>query len=475
MDDVLPRRDRNGLLLLPQASQDPRDPLNWKPWLKIMVLAEISLLSFLSLLSASLITPNFQPLSRYLDRPLGQTVYVTSMFLLSCALSSIFWNPISNVYGRRPVYIITVLGGLLMSVASGKATSYGPLLAFRCLNGFFGGVPGGLGNAVVTDLFFTHERGLYMGIYTVMYITGGHIAPIIGGYIADDISWRWCFYIPAIITAVVWVIYVLTVPETLYPRASQTQQPQRRTWTQNMTLQGSSNSTGRLRLIDFFRPFQMLIYPSVLLPSLYYAVAFAHGSILFIISSAQLFAADYGYEAKRTGLLLGIPITVGSVLGELLSGGFSDWISERRSLARGKRKPEDRFLAIIPSFFLTPLGIIIEGLCLEHRTHFMGVAMGIATASFGLQVATTVVYTYTSECYKPQTPEIGTILNFARNMVSFGMSFYALPFVVAVGVQDAWIVLALTIVVFFFPLVPLYLWGAKWRERLGNPAFNSDL
>lgn len=330
---------------------------------------------------------------------MGQTVYVTSMFLLSAGLSSIFWNPISNIYGRRPVYIITVLIGLLMSVASGKATSYGPLLAFRCLNGFFGGVPAGLGNAVVADLFFTHERGLYMGIYTVMYITGGHIAPIIGGYIEDAISWRWCFYIPAIITAVVWLVYVLTVPETLYPRVVTEAQPRRRTWTQNMTLQGRANPTGQLRLIDFFRPFQMLKYPSVLLPSFYYAVAFAHGSILFIISSAQLFAADYGYKARQTGLLLGIPITVGSVLGELISGGLSDWISERRSLARGKRKPEDRLLAIIPSFFLTPLGIIIEGVCLQNSTHFMGVAMGIATASFGLQVATTVVYTYTSEVF----------------------------------------------------------------------------
>jgi hypothetical protein len=55
MDHMPPRRDRNGLLLLPQPSQDPRDPLNWKPWLKLMVLAEISLLSFLSLLSAALI------------------------------------------------------------------------------------------------------------------------------------------------------------------------------------------------------------------------------------------------------------------------------------------------------------------------------------------------------------------------------------------------------------------------------------
>ncbi|KAH8692605.1 major facilitator superfamily domain-containing protein [Talaromyces proteolyticus] len=412
------------------------------------------------------------PLSVYLEYEMDQTVYVTSMFLLAAGLSSIFWNPISNVYGRRPVYIITVLVGLLMSVASGQATSYGPLLAYRCLNGFFGGVPAGLGNAIVSDLFFTHERGLYMGIYTVIFITGGHIAPIIGGYIAVNLSWEWCFYIPAIITAIAWLAFVLTVPETLYLRSPG--QPQR-TWMQNMTLQGRANSARKLHLIDFVRPFQMLIYPSVLLPTLYYAVAFSYGSVLFIISSASLFAMNYQFGPTETGLLLGIPITVGSLLGELISGGFSDWISERRAITRGRRRPEDRLLAIIPSFFITPLGIIVEGVCLANNTHYMGTAMGIALASFGLQIATTVVYTYTSECYKPQSPELGSIINFSRQILSFAMSFYALPFSAVIGVQDAWIVLAFLIVVFFIPLIPLYFWGAKWRDEIGYPSFNSDL
>jgi hypothetical protein len=49
------QRDRHGVALSPQPSDDPLDPLNWKPWLKFMVLAQVSLLAFLSLLSAALI------------------------------------------------------------------------------------------------------------------------------------------------------------------------------------------------------------------------------------------------------------------------------------------------------------------------------------------------------------------------------------------------------------------------------------
>lgn len=248
---------------------------------------------------------------------------MTSTFILCVGLSTIFWNPISNVYGRRPVYIMTVAVGTAMSAASGAANSYGALIAFRCLNGFFGGVPLGLGSATVCDIFFAHERGLYMGIYTVTFITGGHVAPIIGGYIEKNLSWNWCFYVPAILNSVLLVTFVLTVPQTLYSRSPEAvAHPSSQSWTQNMLMNGQARrAKRRLQLSDFVRPFQMLRYPSVLLPSLYYAASFTYGSILFIITSANLFGEIYHYKPQQTGLLLGIPITVGSLIGEIVAGG----------------------------------------------------------------------------------------------------------------------------------------------------------
>lgn len=323
---------------------------------------------------------------------------MTSLFVLFVGLAPIFWNPISNVYGRRPVYIISTALAMVTSVASGKSTTYGMLLAFRSLNGFFGGVSLGLGNATVCDMFFVHERGFYMGIYTVSFITGGHIAPIIGGYIEESLTWRWCFYIPAILTGATLVLFILTVPETLYSRAPEALARPSRSLTKNLMMVGKIHPTRKLKLVDFVRPFQMLKYPSVYLPAFYYAMIFAYGSVLFIITSANLFGAVYHFQPQQTGLLLGVPITVGSVIGESVSGGFSDWIAEKRALARnGERKPEDRLLAMIPAFVLVPLGVIIEGVCLQHKTRWIGVAMGIAIASVGLQIATTPIYAYTAD------------------------------------------------------------------------------
>lgn len=386
-----------------------------------------------------------------------------------------------------------------MCGSSGAAKNYGTLIALRCLNGFFGCVPLGLGSATVCDMYFAHERGLYMGVYTISFLTGGHIAPLIGGYIEENLSWHWCFYVPAIITGGILVIFIFTVPETLYSRTPAALARPSQSWRSNMLMKRRAHPTRKVRPVDFFRPFQMMMYPSVVIPTWCYSLCFAYGSILFIITSANLFGKIYHFKPQQTGLLLGIPITVGSLIGELFAGGVSDYISEKRALRRGgERSPEDRLLGIIPSAVLTPLGIIIEGVCLQNKTHWIGVAFGIAIASFGLQVMTTGVYTYTAEvsvlqivcafghvynkltfcamkCYKPQAPELGSLINFGRQVYSFTIGFYAIPFANLIGIEDAWITLAMITFAFFLPLIPLYYKGADWRKRLGKPTFHQDL
>jgi MFS family permease len=128
------------------------------------------------------------------------------------AVSPLTWNPISNIYERQPIYIMSLVTAVLFSALSGWCKSYHVLLAMRALTGLFSDVSLGLGNATVTDLFFEHERGRYMGVYTLGFIMGGHVAPIIGGYINKRLSWRWCFFLPSTIAAGLLVLFCLTVP-----------------------------------------------------------------------------------------------------------------------------------------------------------------------------------------------------------------------------------------------------------------------
>ena len=189
-----------------------------------------------------------------------------------------------------------------------------------------------------------------------------------------------------------------------------------------------------------------------------------------------------------------------------MAGGLSDRISNRRAMARSgqRRKPEDRLVGLLPAIILLPLGIIIEGVCIQQKTHWIGVGMGIGIASFGLQIATTIVYTYTAEvcplspsplsapfladpvprkanhldamqCYRQQAAELGVLLNFARQMFGFCVGFYAVDLGEKVGFQDGWIALAMINVAVSIPVLALYFKGEEWRHAMGSPGFHQDL
>jgi hypothetical protein len=231
----------------------------------------------------------------------------------------------------------------------------------------------------------------------------------------------------------------------------------------------------KMRISYFFRLFRMLLYPSVLLSAVYYATSFGYGSILFILTSSEIFLKLYKHEPWQTGVLLGVPLTVGSLLGELCSGYICDVIAERCAIAQsGRRRAENRLFAILPGAVLTPFGIIIEGVCITQKKQPFALGVGIAIATIGLQIVTTVVYTYTNHCYKPQAPEVGAILCFVRQIFSFCVGFYAVQLGEKIGFRNAWIAFAFVNVATFLPIIALMIVGKKWRVTLGAPKFPSE-
>jgi MFS family permease len=475
--EVNKRLDPHGLPLIPQPTSSSHDPLNWPTWLKWAILAQISLYSLTSLLSASLITPALALLAKEFKVSLTTTGYLSSTFILFLGISSAIWNPIADVYGRRPIYLLSAVMCLACLIACGFARTYAELLVFRALNGVFAAVPAGLGSATVCDLFFEHERGKYLGIYTLFFISGGHVAPIIGGYVEKDLGWRRCFFVGAIFVGVLLLGFVV-LPETLYPRecvktdgdGSEKRWKSKGWMTRNLLCHATRRPTCSLRTQDFVRPWRLLKYPSILLPTLYYSAAFSYGSVLFVITASALFAPLYHFQSYQTGLLLGIPLTLGSALGELFAGAFSDWLSARRAVKRrGERKAEDRLLAMGPALVLLPLGLIIEGVAVQQKWHWVATGMGIGVASVGLQVGQTGVYAYTAECHRPHVADIGLLFSFCRAVFGFAMGFYALPLGQAIGFQNAWIVFASVIVALSIRMMALLWVGERWRMRLGQP------
>ncbi|KAJ6514980.1 MFS general substrate transporter [Mycena vitilis] len=465
--------DKTGLPLVPQPSDDASDPLNFPQWLKVAVLLQVSFLALLGPLNQATINPG-KSLSYdlYLESSLSSRSYQTTIAIAFAGIGSFIWVPLANTYGRRPVILFSTLIAAASSLGSGEALTWGQLIATRVLNGLGTSSFFTLGAGMVSDCFFLHERGRAMGIFTVFLTNSAHIAPIPGGFLGQFVSYRWCYYLPAILDFTMFVVMLFCLPETLYLRGSApvvTDKPILR----RMKLWGLRPEGKHLKISDFFRQFIMFKYPTVLLTALYYSVTFTLSSILPAVTSATLFRRLYLFNASETGLALGIGTLVGSTLGELLGGIVVDrsMYLSRKGKKDGEIVPEVRLQGIWAGAILQPIGLLIWGFCIQYKTSYIGPTMGFGIMCFAIQIISTVIYSYNADCYRPQTPEIAQVLNFGRQTV--GMT--STPLGDKIGYQWMAITTALIGIVTLMPVIGFMRHGKTIRDKMGAPTYNRSL
>ena len=105
-------------------------------------------------------------------------------------------------FGRTRVLVISVAGFVAASVLCGVAQSLAQIVGFRLLQGMFGAALVPLGQAILLDIYTPEERGSAMAVYGVSIMVGPVLGPVIGGWLTDNMSWRWVFYINVGIGAV---------------------------------------------------------------------------------------------------------------------------------------------------------------------------------------------------------------------------------------------------------------------------------
>lgn len=488
--------DHSGLPLIPQPTASPFDPLNYPDWLKYTILVEVSFLAFLATLNVAIINPAVVPLSDEFRISHVKGTYQTTIAIGTSALGPLMFTPFANVYGRRSAYLLSILIGFASAVGSASAKSFGTLILARALNGFGPSAALGLGAGTVVDLFYMHERGKAMGFFTLTMTQGAHFAPIVGGYVARARGWRWCFWVGAILNGVMFLICLLFMPETLFDRPTTTElvydldddekiQPSEEIQRERyiappMTLGAYLNRlwffdlerppTRRLRAADFvIKPLSMLKYPSVAIPAFYYAVCYGFASIEPALTVAPLFTQIYHFDTVRNGLANGVSLLVGASLGELCSGPVTDMMMQRarrKALVSGESaSAEVRLQGIWSGAVTVPMGLLIYGFTIHFSTTFIAPCIGMAVACFGVQIVTSVCYTYScSDCYRSRSNDVSQCFNFFRQVFGLTLGFYSIPFGTKIGFQFSFLVFTMICILAFLPIVALMFVGERWRK-----------
>jgi EmrB/QacA subfamily drug resistance transporter len=142
--------------------------------------------------------------------------WVVTAYLLTSTVTVPLYGKLSDLYGRRRLFVISISIFLAGSALCGAAHSMGELIAFRALQGIGAGGLIPLAQAAIADLFSPRERGRYQGYVGAMWATAAVAGPLAGGTLTDHVSWRWIFFInlPLGILALVVVVRTMKLPFT---------------------------------------------------------------------------------------------------------------------------------------------------------------------------------------------------------------------------------------------------------------------
>ncbi|KAM3416101.1 hypothetical protein BST61_g9582 [Cercospora zeina] len=460
---------RHGTLDLdPIPSADPADPYNWPEWKKLANLTCVAFHAMMTTFIAAALIPAYENIAKEFETSITRASYLTSLQIAILGFAPLFWKPISNRYGRRPVWLISAIGSLLFNVGCGLSYSYAAMATCRALVSFFISPPGAIGSGVVTETYFKKQRAQFMGIWTLLVTLGPPLGPFVMGFVVTQTgNYRWIYWVLAMINGMQFILALFLQPETRYVRKGVTHVGS--AFKQEYLTFGRLDPNP-LEWSEFIQPLMLFKHPSIVIPTVAYSIVFGFCSVLLTVEIPQLFVPKFGFNAQQIGLQF-LGIIIGSIIGEQIGGRLSDFWMNHRAKQSGYRAPppEHRLWLSHFGFLLGMIGIIVFGVRFQQSKQGewnVTPIIGIAIAAVGNQIVTTVSTTYAVDCHLEHSASIGTFINCVRSTWSFIGPFWYPDMLESLGASGSGGLMAGLIFVFSVLPVAVLQWkGKQWRRK----------
>jgi EmrB/QacA subfamily drug resistance transporter len=201
----------------PSLAEDPALGLSQRAKLEILFAVMLGL--FLGALDQTIVGPALPTIVTQLS---GNDYYVwaVTIYLLTSTITVPFWGKLSDIYGRKPVFMLGITIFLIGSALSGLSQNMAMLIAFRGLQGIGAGSLFPVALAVIGDLFTPAERGKYQGLFGAVFGVAFVAGPLIGGFLTENVGWHWIFYVNIPIGIVALIVIQRLLPVVRTPQAT---------------------------------------------------------------------------------------------------------------------------------------------------------------------------------------------------------------------------------------------------------------
>ncbi|KAH6884115.1 major facilitator superfamily domain-containing protein [Thelonectria olida] len=450
---------------------DPKNPMNWSSARKWSNIGALSLMTLLTPLGSSMFAPGVPDIMvEFGSSNSNLATFIVSVYVLGFAFGPLLAAPLSEIYGRALVFNVANVIFIIFTVATALSKNMGMIIVFRFLMGFSGSTPITNGSGTISDMFPVEQRGKAMAVWAMGPLLGPCIGPVAGGYMVEDIGWRWVFWVIAIAAGAISILCFFLVTETYAPTLLEQKVKRLRKETGNQDLYSilDVNKLSNKKRFEhaIVRPLKMLFtQPPVFILSLYVAVVYG---VLYLMFSTFtfVFAQQYGFGTGTIGLSY-VPTGVGMLIGTMLFGVIADIIIKKKLEQNGKTVPEDR----LPVWLTLPNGIIIVaslfwyGWAAERNTHWIVPMIGVALFCFGLMGIMMCLQIYLIDAYISYAASVVAAVTVLRSIAGALLPLAGLSMYDSLGLGWGNSILAfLSLVLVPVPVV-FRFYGAKIRAK----------
>ncbi|KAJ3572441.1 hypothetical protein NP233_g3081 [Leucocoprinus birnbaumii] len=454
-----------------EGPDDPQNPKNWafrKKWLATTI---VSLFTFISPVSSSMVAPATEQVAKEFGVTSSVlTAMMTSVFILGYAFGPLFLGPMSELWGRTRVLQTSNLFYLAWNIGCGFAQNKGQLIAFRFLAGLGGSAPLAIGGGVLGDIWSVEERGKASAIYSLAPLLGPVIGPVCGGWIAERSTWRWVFWSTSIIDVLIQCAGLVYLKESFAPYLLE-QKAKRIRATMDLENSHVKEINPMPSWKDIFgraltRPFALFAHePIMQLLGLYMALIYGI-FYLFLTTIPAIFTGIY-HMPIGTGGLNYIALGIGLTGASQINARYMDkiYVYLRRTRGNGMNEPEFRLPSMVPGTIVMPIGLLITGWAAQNHIHWVVTDLGILLVGAGMILTFQSIQVYVLDTFTLHAASALAAVSCLRSLAGFGFPLFAPIMYEKLGYGKGDTILACAAIVLGCP-APFLFWiyGKKIRS-----------
>lgn len=470
---IVPQKTADGNILVDwYTTDDAANPQNWSNGKRGFVALLICAYTFAVYCGSAIYTSGEGGVIKEFGVSPTAASLPLSLYVLAYGMGPLLFAPLSEipVVGRSPVYAVTMLLFVILSIPTALVKNFAGLLVLRFLQGFFGSPCLANGGATMQDMYSLLKLPYALTIWVSAAYCGPALGPLLSGFAVTAKGWRWSLWEILWIAGPVFVLMFLLVPETSTPNILLRRAQRLRLLTGDTRLRSQSEidqkniKPSKVFISAVIKPLEITIKdPAIAFVNLYTALVYGIYYSFFEVFPL-VYPVYYGFTLGTIGVLFTC-ILVACLIGVAIYILYLYLYLVPDILARGLRAQEHRLVPALIASFLPPVGLFIFAWTARPDIPWIASVIGIVVYGASCFVLLQCIFVYVPLSYPQYAASLFAGNDFFRSALACGSILFARPLFTNLGVDRGVSLLAGLSVMGILGMFTLYYQGANLRAR----------